>query len=109
MYFSKRHEVKGVQQVLVFASRAAMVAFNEAYKSRVALHGPAASTNGIGAVYKIRAGVNGGGTYSALVRCGVTGELIFESSRNYTSIRSALRDSWRQLRITINKSVFDAS
>lgn len=69
-----------VRQILVFPSQTAMDAFNIAHADEVKSNGVQdASDTNMGAMYKIRAVMNGDGTWSGLVRCGVTGYLLQET------------------------------
>jgi hypothetical protein len=80
--FSEIHnwqEDPAVKQILVFPSQLLKDEFEKEFAIRVEKDGKdKASDSNAGAVYKIRAVKNGSGKWDGMVRCGSSGELLFE-------------------------------
>lgn len=81
---SEVHDWQGdaaVKQILVFPCPAAEAAFKALFSKEVEQMGVKdASDTNKGASYKIRAVMNGDGTWSGLVRCGMTGTLLLRET-----------------------------
>lgn len=94
MKFSQIHDWQNdsaVKQILVFPSELLQDEFNKAFAERVEKDGiEKASDNNIGAIYKLRAVLCSTGRYESVIRCGHTGELLWEDSITYPTIERAL-------------------
>lgn len=95
--FSQIHdwqEDPAVKQILVFPSQLLKDEFEKEFALRVEKDGKdKASDSNAGAVYKIRAVKNGNDTWDGVVRCGSSGELLFEQVE--------LSDNWKSCLIFI--------
>ena len=91
--YSKKHAWQGdpaVQQILVFASGFRQKDFENRFKVRVGNDGiEDASDSNIGAIYKLRAVFDGDKKYIPIIRCGVSGESLWEG-RPVATVNNAL-------------------
>lgn len=106
--FSEIHdwqEDPAVKQILVFPSQLLKDEFEKEYALRVEKDGKwAASDSNIGAIYKIRAVKNGNDMWDGVVRCGSSGELLFEQCDLGSCWEDALVNITNQFSGIINES-----
>ena len=114
--FSEQHPWQGdvaVQQILVFSFHETMKKFNEEMERRfkrdmdsyagVDPNYPTKVRNDLsdsnaGAIYKLRGVMNSNNTYAAVIRCGFTGNLIWEDYAEYTTPKLALIECLKKLK-----------
>lgn len=105
--YSEIHDWQGepaVKQILVFPSQLLKDEFDKEFALRVEKDGEKASDSNAGAIYKIRAVLNGKGLWDGAVRCGSSGELLFEQCDLGSSWEVALANITNQFTGTINES-----
>ena len=94
---SEIHNLQGeeaVKQILVFPSQLLKDEFEKEFAQRVEKDGAdKASDSNAGAIYKIRAVKNGEDKWDGVVRCGSSGELLFEQKN--------LGDNWESAMVNI--------
>lgn len=94
-----------VKQILVFPNSEVHNSFNVKFKKRVTINGiEDASDSGIGAIYKFRAIRNSSDKWVPLIRCGVTGEYIWEAPSRVDSYQHALMVCESKMKEMINES-----
>ncbi len=118
--FSEIHdwqEEPAVKQILVFPSQQHKDQFEKEFALRVEKDGKdKASDSNAGAIYKIRAVKNGKDTWDGVVRCGYSGELLFEQVELSETWEVCLfhisnmfigyiSESCKQLNVTVYKSM----
>lgn len=105
--FSKIHNWQGekaVKQILVFPTQMLKDEFEKTYAQRVEKDGvERASDSNAGAVYKIRATKNSEGMYVPVIRCGSSGELLWEGE-SHPSWKCCLQEAINHLMKTIVSS-----
>jgi hypothetical protein len=85
---------EAVKQILVFPSQLLKDEFEKEFAQRVEKDGAdKASDSNAGAIYKIRAVKNGEDKWDGVVRCGSSGELLFEQKN--------LGDNWESAMVNI--------
>ncbi len=86
-----------VKQILVFPNEKVYDLFQKEYALRVEKDGPEkASDSNAGAVYKLKAVLGGDGKYLPVIRCGVTGELLW-SGICHPSWKTALLEAYNRM------------
>ena len=105
--FSTQHdwqENPAVQQILVFPNQEVEALFKEEYAEQVKIDGiKEASDSNMGAIYKLRAVRESDGKWSSVIRCGITGKMIWEEGRKFMTSKDALFIASNQLREDIKK------
>ena len=108
--FSEKHPWQGneaVQQILVFSSQSMKELFeHEIYSRNTKAIVEKTDVNDIsdsnaGAIYKLRALRENGGMWKPVIRCGFTGELMWEDDVSYTLPEIALAKCMAYLKVEI--------
>jgi hypothetical protein len=102
LIFSDAKEWEGdsaVIQMLVFPCIEAQMHFEKMYndpnREKTASDYP--NENGIGAMFKLRAVRNNRGCYDAVIRCGVSGAMVYERNTNTANPLDAIRFALNRL------------
>lgn len=110
--FSEIHPWQGdpaVMQVLVFSSQQMKEEFEKTYSIATQKHDPklveVVSENNMGAIYKLRAVLDGEGKYVPVIRCGFTGGHLVELDPEPT-VKAAIEICKGHLAQLIAASVF---
>ena len=112
--FSEQHSWQlsdAVQQVLVFSSDDMRDIFEKQMADRAADHislGGGLDTlqdSNAGAVYKVRAVKNVWDKWLACIRCGVTGELLYDGHIAHNTVKEAFTEAFSELTTSITTSI----
>lgn len=117
--FSKQHPWEGdpaVQQILVFSCDKAKEDFEQKMEARflketqsyagtdptyLARYKSGMSDTGYGAMYKLRSVKNSEGTFGGVIRCGVTGYMLWEGYDRFTRVEEALWAAFGEMKKSI--------
>lgn len=106
--FSEIHNWQGesaVKQILVFPSELLKNEFDKEFAERLEKDGiEKASDSNAGAVYKLRAVKDGNGDYIPVIRCGSSGELLWEG-QPHPNWKTCLLEAHNRMMMTIVKSL----
>jgi hypothetical protein len=106
--FSKIHNwqaEKAVKQILVFPTQLLKDEFEKTYAQRLEKDGIGkASDSNAGAVYKLRAVKEGTGEYVPMIRCGSSGELLWEG-KPHPNWKTCLLEAHNYWMMSIVKSL----
>lgn len=88
----------------MFPSREARILFEKNMHVRQADENGIKDDNNAGAIYKLKAVLQDDGNYMGLVRCGVTGALVFSSYNLSCNIEGALYSAFCEIQSSMNRS-----
>jgi hypothetical protein len=99
-------EDPNVKQILVFSCHKAKEFFENEYQKRLNKANKfnlSLDTN-CGAIFKLRAVKNSIGSYNSVIRCGITGHMIFDGHYENEDPIMALTEAKRELKRIFNES-----